>query len=240
MTGQRPTARAFTLLEVLVTTALVAVLAGSLYASLSIAFRARRSALAATDPVRKAELAVELLGEDLRCAVVPSGVFAGPFLGQDGQDDRGHDSDSLVLYSTTSSPEPAEGIGDIKNVELGCEPSDDGKTRVLVRLITTNLRPPRAVEPVREVLCRGVFALNLRYFNGSEWADNWDSTTEDNTLPCAVEVTIQLDDAQKGDPARQGDAVASPAVGGYRVSKVFLVPCSPPPSAAMVVSGSSP
>jgi hypothetical protein len=109
-----------------------------------------------------------------------------------------------------------------------------------VRLITTNLRPPRAVEPVREVLCRGVFALNLRYFNGSEWADNWDSTTEDNTLPCAVEVTIQLDDAQKGDPARQGDAVASPAVGGYRVSKVFLVPCSPPPSAAMVVSGSSP
>jgi len=240
MTGRRATARAFTLLEVLVATALVAVLAGSLYASLSIAFRARRSALAATDPVRKAQLAVELLGEDLRCAVVPSGVFAGPFVGQDGQDDRGHDSDALMLYTTTSSPEPAEGVGDVKYVELGCEPSDDGKTQVLVRLITTNLRPPRAVEPVREVLCRGVFALNLRYFSGSQWADNWDSTTEDNTLPCAVEVTLQLDDARQGDPPWRGDAVASPAVGGYRVSKVFLVPCGVIVSGAVQVTGSSP
>jgi prepilin-type N-terminal cleavage/methylation domain-containing protein len=208
-------ARAFTLLEMLVATALVAILAGSLYASLSIAFKARRSALAAIEPVHKAELAVALLGEDLRCAVVPKGVLAGPFVGEDGIDDRGHDADSLVFYSTTCTPEPSEGIGDIKKVELGCEPSDDGKTQILVRLVTTNLRAPTTPEPVREVLCRGVFAFSLRYFDGNDWLDNWDSTTESNTLPLAMEVTLQLEDPLQADPNR----------GGYLASQVILIPC---------------
>jgi hypothetical protein len=190
--------------------------------------------------VRKAELALELLGEDIRCAVVPSGVLAGPFVGLDGLDDRGHDADSLVFYCTTSSPEPAEGIGDIKKIELACEPSDDGTTQVLVRLITTNLQAPRTVEPVVEVLGRGIFGFNVRYFNGSDWEDNWDSTTVDNTLPCAIEVTLQLDDARQSDPARQGGAVASPGIGGYRISKVFLVPCSAvPPDTTQIIGPSS-
>lgn len=214
MTDRRRTTRAFTLLEMLVATALIAIIACSLYASLGIAFRARRSALGAVAPVRKADLAVDMLGEDLRCAVVPKGVLAGPFVGEDGQDVAGSDSDSLVFYSTTSSPEPAVGVGDIKKVELGCEAAADGKTQVLVRLVTTNLLAPKTPEPVREVLCRGVLAFNLRYFNGSEWLDNWDSTTEDNTLPCAIEVTLQLDE---GRTERNG--------GGLRATRVFLVPC---------------
>jgi len=222
-------ARAFTLLEMLVATALVAVLAGSLYASLSIAFRARRSALAAIEPVHKAALAVAILGEDIRCAVVPKGVLAGPFVGQDGTDAGGHDADTLEFYCTTCTPEPEEGIGDIKRVELGCEPSDDGKTQVLVRLVTTNLRAPQTVEPQREVLCRGVYAFNLRYFDGYDWLDNWDSTLEDNTLPLAMEVTLQLDDTRQDDPTR----------GGYRTSQVFLVPCGAAAIDSTTSSGST-
>jgi len=223
--------RAFTLLEMLVATAMVAILAGSLYSSLSVAFRARRSALAAIEPVRKAELAVGFLGEDIRCAVVPKGLLAGPFVGQDATDARGHDSDSLVFCCTTGTPEPAEGIGDVKKVELGCEPSEDGKTQVLVRLVTTNLLAPRTVEPRREVLCRAVYSFNLRYFDGSDWRDNWDSTVENNTLPLAIEVTLQLQDAPSADPNR----------GGYGISQVFLVPCGVAASGTTTASaGASP
>jgi type II secretion system protein J len=214
----------------LVATAMVAVLAGSLYASLSIAFKAQRSALATVEPVRKVEIALAMVGEDLRGAVVPKGRLAGPFLGTDGKDDRGHDSDVLEFYTVSASPEPAEGIGDIKKVELMCEPSDDLRSQVLVRYVTTNLLAPRDVEPTREVLCRGVYALNLRYFNGSEWLDEWDSTTETDTLPCAIEVTLQLEDARRADSGS----------GGYYASKVFMIPCGPPPSAAnQFVSGGS-
>jgi type II secretion system protein J len=227
MTERHNKARAFTLLEMLVATALVAILAASLYASLSIAFKARRSALAAVEPVRKTELALALLGDDLRSAVVPKGVLAGPFVGEDGQDTRGHDADSLVFYAAAGYPEPAEGIGDIKQIELACEPSDDGRSQVLVRLVTTNLQAPKTPEPGREVLCRGVYAFNLRYFDGSVWLDAWDSTVEDNTLPLAIEVTLQLDDPRAIDSG----------LGGYRTSQVFLVPCGAMPTDATQIIG---
>ena len=226
MTERRAGTRAFTLLEMLVATALIAILACSLYASLGIAFRARRSALAAIEPVRKADLAVDLLAEDLRCAVVPKGVLAGPFVGEDGQDTAGRDADSLVFYSTTDSPEPAVGVGDIKRVELGCEPAADGRTQVLVRLVTTNLLAPKTPEPLREVLCRGVFAFNLRYFSGREWLDSWDSTVEDNTLPYVIEVVLQL---EEGRAELNG--------GGHRVTRVILVPCGVMPTDATQIIG---
>jgi type II secretion system protein J len=225
----RPAPRAaFTLLEMLVATALVAILAGALYASLSIAFKARRSALAAIAPVCKAELAVGLLGEDIRCAVVPKGILAGPFIGEDAMDAGGRDADSLVLCCTTCTPEPAEGIADIKRVELGCEPSEDGKTQVLVRLTTTNLQTPRTVEPRREVLCRGVYSFNLRYFDGSTWLDNWDSTVTDNMLPLAVEVVLELEDGREAG-----------AAAGYRAVQVFLVPCAEPLTDATQTGGAA-
>jgi hypothetical protein len=69
-------------------------------------------------------------------------------------------------------------------------------------------------------LCRGVFGFNLRYYDGSVWQDTWDSTTQGDVLPLAVEVTLQLDDPRQSDPN----------LGGYCTSQVFLVPCGALPS----------
>ena len=229
MTTTRRKASAFTLLEVLVATLLIAILAGSLYASLSIAFQARRHALADVVPSRKAALTLELLSEDLRSAMVPNGRLAGAFFGTDDQDGHGRDSDSLEFYCTTPSPEPKEGIGDIKKVDIQCEPSADGTSQVLVRLITTNLLTTQDVTPQREVLCKGVFAFNLRYFDGSDWLDTWDSTTVGNMLPRAIEVTLQLANEPPKDPN----------VSGYLASQVFVLPCSVVTSGTILVTSSS-
>lgn len=220
---------AFTLLEMLAATAMIAVLAGSLYASLNIAFKARRSAMAAVGPVRKVELVMELIEQDIRSAAVPNGILAGTFTGQDDKDDRGHDSDYLVFFCTTPSPASALGVGDIKKVELYCELSGDGRSVNLVRHVTTNLLSPQVVEPAREILCRGVFMFNLRYFNGTDWVDNWDSTTVSNTLPLAIEVTFQLDD----------DKQANPTIGGYLTSRVYRIPCGDLPSTAAQTAAST-
>lgn len=220
MSRRSQTTRGFTLLEMLVATALIAVLAGSMYASLSIAFRARRSAMDSVGPVRKAALAMDFVAEDLRSAVVPTGTLAGPFLGEDLADDAGRDSDVLIFYTTGGEPLPEEGIGDIRKIELSCEPADDGRTQILVRRITTNLLAPREPEPAVEVLCRGVVAFSLRYFDGTEWLDAWDSTTEDDTLPVAVEVTLQL--AEGRPPA--STTLGAPG-GGYLLTRLFLIPC---------------
>ena len=53
-------------------------------------------------------------------------------------------------------------IFDDRKGGLGLQPE-----QVLVRRVTTNLLSQVQVEPQEEVLCRGVRALNFRYFDGT-------------------------------------------------------------------------
>jgi hypothetical protein len=80
--NRRPSAAGgFTLLEILAATAMMAVVAGSLFASLHIAFKARDTALRSTEMVRKCDAAFHFIQDDLQSAIGPSGVLAGPFTG---------------------------------------------------------------------------------------------------------------------------------------------------------------
>lgn len=216
MSRPRRQLRAFTLLELLVATAMTAVLAGSLYATLHVAFKARRAAIAAVEQMRRAELAVELIWADVEAAVVPRGILAGGFLGEDETEAAGRPSDALMLHCTADGAAETEGTGDIRMVELACEPAEDGEGMILLRRLTLNLLTTTVEEPVEEVLCRGVRSFDLKYFDGTDWQDNWDSAAWDNVLPLAVEVTLELV-AQDG---------ASSDEGGYWISRVFQIPCS--------------
>jgi hypothetical protein len=57
----------------------------------------------------------------------------------------------------------------------------------------------------------GVRAFTVKYYDGSAWQDNWDSTVQNNVLPKAVEVTIEFKGAA-------GDA-------DWQTSRVLLIPC---------------
>jgi len=205
----------FTLLEMLLAMSMMSMLAGSLYASLHIAFRARDSAAAAIDPPRTAELALELLRQDIESALPPIGILAGEFIGTDAKDESGQHADTLILHSSAHNAAPGERASEIRQVELAFEPLSEGEEPVLVRRITTNLLAPEVPEPVEEVLCRNVRALNLSYFDGYDWLDNWDSTTQANALPVAAEVTLEVSRSEQTDPNAHG----------YEVSRIFLLPC---------------
>ena len=211
---------AFTLLEMLVAMGLMSLLAASLYASLHIGFKARDSAVAAIEPVRTAQLAIALLREDIESALPPTGIMAGEFNGQDAQDSEGRDADTLLLHSSAHGPLQTERACGIRKIELALTSLPDGTQHVLVRRITTNLLAPETVEPEEETLCRGVLGFNLSYFDGSDWLDNWDSSSQGNLLPLAVEVTLEVERA----------VAEQPAASGYRFSQVFLLPCSRAPA----------
>jgi len=198
---------------------MTAVLAGSLYATLHIAFRARRTAAEAVEQARKAELAVELIRADLESAVVPKDILAGPFYGEDAVDAVGRPSDTLTLHCTADGAQETEGTGDVRMVQFACKPADDGPGLVLLRRLTLNLLTTRVPEPTEEVLCRDVRSFNLRYFDGTDWQDAWDSAAQDNALPLAVEVALELLGDQPQDAPRTDQ-------GGYWVWRVFRLPCS--------------
>jgi hypothetical protein len=67
-------------------------------------------------------------------------------------------------------------------------------------------------------LCRGVSAFAVRYFNGTDWSTSWDST-DDNTIPTAVEVTLDLERFGGNVQSSQGAPV-------MRFIRVFQLPCS--------------
>ena len=200
--------------------ALVAIVSVSLYASLRIAFRARSMSEAAVEPPRTGALVLDLIQQDLSASVAPSGLlWAQQFEGVDGSMSNGQPGDDVQFFSVADSPLHEHANGDIKSVELNVVDSPDGKDHLLVRKVIRNLLAQQTVPPDAEVLCRGVAGFNLRYWNGATWADTWDSTQENNTLPAAVEVTLSL--------RRDNGPVAMPdGTRAYRFVRIVPMPCS--------------
>lgn len=226
--GRLPVRRAFTLIELIVALSIVAIMAVSLYASVRIAFKAQSSAEAAVEPSRTAELAMEFLRQDIENAMPPAtttsgislatGKLAGNFVGSDGTDDRGHAGDDLNFYSTAEAGDHVSGNGEIKNIELLITTPANSVDHLLTRRVTRNLLSGVVQTPDEEILCRGVSGFNLRYYNGTDWQDTWDSTAQDNVLPAAVEVTLELE-----RPAGQSGTRT------LRFIRVFALSCATAP-----------
>jgi len=209
----------------LVAMAMMAVLVGSLYASLQIGFRARERADASLVAVRTAGIVQDILRQDLECAPPPRGVLAGPFVGQDakGTAATNADADSVAFYTrAANTPDAAPGI---ILVEFAVAQLADDPEPAMVRRVTVNLLAPQTPEPIEEVLCRNVASLNLCYFDGSTWLDTWDSTTQGDALPAAVEVALEL----KRPAPRVGEQST------YRLRRVVLLPCYTAPSSGTTV-----
>jgi prepilin-type N-terminal cleavage/methylation domain-containing protein len=195
--------KAFTLLEVMAATVMIAVLAGSLYSTLHTGFQARRSATESLAPVRSANMAMEFLRQDFDGAVPPNGILKGAFTGQSLVDGAGRPSDAVTFYNAAPAVMEVNFLaGDIQKIELFCQPDPGGTGQLLLRRVTRNLLSPVLLQIEPEVIARNVNAFRLRYYNGVDWEDMWDSTVMDSTLPTAVEITLVMaGNSQRGNAA---------------------------------------
>ncbi|MGQ9608381.1 MAG: type II secretion system protein GspJ [bacterium] len=105
---------------------------------------------------------------------------------------------------------------------------DDPNAKSLVRVETNNLDPEELTDMLSEmqssttlseelqeelresILVDYVTALNIRYYDGTDWVDEWDME-EEGRLPSAVEVTLSITDADnKGNSLTQAIVVYLP------------------------------
>jgi prepilin-type N-terminal cleavage/methylation domain-containing protein len=204
--------KGFTLLEMLAAMSLMVVVSSCLYTALYTGFRAYQSAQVAVDPTLAAINAIEVIKQDIRGVLPPGSHLAGSFIGTDATGMKGVDNDSLEFYTTHIFVEDSQAaslavstpltdqatdtgvIGGLGKVELLLDEDMDAHdgTYLLLRDVTTNLLAPNELAPIEQVLCRGVVSLNLRYYDGTDWVDGWDSTADSNSLPLAVEVDLQI------------------------------------------------
>lgn len=222
MTASRHDNRGFTLLELLLAMTMMTIIAASLYTSMSIGFKARESAERVVQEGRSLEIAVELIRGMLASAMVPTGIMAGEFEGEDENGDEGYDADTLTFYTADYNPVEDELAGDIEKVEICMSEREDTDEPVIVRKVTTNLLSPKTLDPEEEILCGNVRSLNLRYYDGSDWQDDWDSSDNDDELPEAVEITIVLERDEDLDEDNYNDDDEEDL---YEYTETIILPC---------------
>ena len=210
--------RGFTLMEVVLSMLLVSLLAYSLYSAMHIAIVARRSAVSVVEPTRAVVIAADLMRQDLESVMPPTGIYSGQFLGTHQAGPSGGDADSLLFFSMGEDPmiirqqqqlleqqqqQPlqqenpqAEGF---RKIELAL--SADVNPPALVRRVQRNLEPSADTRVEEEIICRDVRSFSLRYFDGTNWQEDWDSTVMGDVLPLSVALTIELNDPNNPPPA---------------------------------------
>jgi prepilin-type N-terminal cleavage/methylation domain-containing protein len=215
------TRRGFTLLELIVAMGIMVLVATTLVTTITSAFTLKKSAENAVDATRGNEVVGDIFATEVANALQPSaysvdtmtsvataaaaGITAdtaipwycnGPFMG---------DSNQVTFY--TSGTEPRGTVqGDVRYVEFGLAQQKDG-TNALVRRQRVNLlalpeEQPENTGLVEEVLIQHVESVEFQYFDGSAWQATWDTTTNENRLPYAVSMQLQLSPRTEGGPVQ--------------------------------------
>jgi len=231
--------RGFTMIEMIVALAMVAIIAAAMSSTLWSAYHQTRITEAALAPSDQASAAMKFICEDLQDAlqtqVQPASYLVGigvpatngeqtAFLGTPEQDNRGHEADDVVFFTTADSPVHVYANGEVKCVEYKVIQPQRSKDYVLVRRVTRNLLPPdgQTAATDEEVVCTGVSSFTLEYsFDGITFSPttmthgSWDASEEDNTIPAAVKITLELE-----KPLQNGKTETN------TFTRVVSLPCS--------------
>ncbi len=202
---KRPTA-GFTLLEVILAITVTAIVSAALFTSLSGSFKTRRQAEDHLSGRATARSVMEILRADMVCVPPAGGRIGGIFIGADVSGMNSYDADTLTYVTANPNLKSEQDLADLRGIDLQLlESSDDPDHYVLVRQVTGNLMAVTAPEPTVQVLARRVVSMNIRYYDGGEWIDVWDSTELDNATPLAIEVSLIIAPKLTNEPEDEDD-----------------------------------
>jgi len=182
----------FTLIEVLLAlmiSAIVLVIIGSFFAG---ALKVQQHLNSSIDESLPIERALNIMQKDLKNAVAPGGMLAGPL--QSGSALGGSDvNDGIQIYTTTGLMTPNTPWSEIQKVTYGLQSGESSTNngKDLIRTVTRNLLTTGTEDDDEQFLASGIESLTFSYFDGNNWIDTWDDSTETN-LPMAVRVNVQM------------------------------------------------
>jgi len=164
-----PCISAFTLLEMMISAALMSLVLGTSYACLQAGLDTRKLIEPRSDTFQTARVALALIAADLRAACP---LHKGPeFLGMKRQIGN-MDADNLDFATHQYTPnQPNEGDYCAISWFVEREPKT-GETRLWRRRNPTFAFDPLA-GGTREEIASGVRGLKLEYYDGYDWYDTW-------------------------------------------------------------------
>lgn len=212
----------FTLVEMTIAAALMALILGAAYACLNAGIAAQRLIDPRVEATQAGRVALALLTADLRCACPLSKNVE--FVGNDRR--VGETETDGADFGTHHYTPARPGDGDFCQTSYFVEPDPESGQLVLWRR-----RNPRiGLDPFqggsREEIARDVRQFKLEYYDGFEWFDSWGDPdgrrqareanslrTEPNLLglPTAVRITLALGLGRT--PRRAPEAATAPGPG---------------------------
>lgn len=200
--------RGFTLLELLVATAIFAVVMSAAYALLGSGRDVSSRAEARARALQTARAALRALEDDLRGAVMPSSAFDTGFVGTNAEAE-GLPRDTLELVAVNvwpdRSPDPAllpVRQGDLSRriyrVEDGSKSSTEkrGLVRERLPLLSSATVFANQDENIEEISA-DVVGLDFRYFRDN-WEETWDTATR-RVLPKVIEIAVHVRSEGRGE-----------------------------------------
>ncbi len=188
----------FTLLEVLIAISILALMAGIVFSVVLGSTRRSRALDEEMELRQTAGAVLSLIAEDVKGAYVQPGSVPF-FLGRDAFN-RDNPADGIDLVTTAVLPvNPMTVSGDLAEVGYTIIHEADSETGTLYR--REQAPPDESGDDGGESfeMTDRVQSLNLRYFDGESWNDEWDSQDQarDNMkgrIPNEVEIEITLED----------------------------------------------
>ncbi len=216
---------------------MTAILAGGLYQSLFAGRMAQRRAEESARLNQIGRAVLDAVRRDLECIVQEPGPFNAGLYGKNDETSE-FPADSVSFLANSAFPlvksssevdyEAADRTieSDLMLVEWGLGTDDlAGIVRKTKRCLTCTLFDDTPAWKSEDLAFEAV-GLNFRYFDGSEWKDEWDSA-ESGTFPEAIEATVVIGLVEKVDGAVSlYDADGKPVE--TEVFRMTLVPVARP------------
>ena len=180
----------FTLMELLVALGIVAIMVTLLYETMNAVLRTTRQVEETAEIHQMARISMDIMADELRSSYWrkpeegESSAFI--FYGKDGLL-GGQSSDTLRFTTLSYARRVVDAHLSLLEYELVPVPNAD--TAVLMHREETNLLSLSNQSLEEYELADQVKGLNLRYFDGKDWVDEW-SAVDRKRLPEAVEIKI--------------------------------------------------
>jgi general secretion pathway protein J len=211
-TASRRLVCGFTLIEVLLAVSIFSLVLVAAHSVLFGALRLRNKTTLAIEHSLELEHALATIRHDLANLALP-GTIAGelqttPTSSTSNTNERPESASSGLLgqsspdfYTSTAVLDPYLPWGELQRVTYRLEDPTNriARGKDLYRLVLRNLLPASTEDaPEEQWLLGGVQSILFEFYDGTQWRNDWDSTTETNKLPLAVLVRLQTLPSEDG------------------------------------------
>jgi type II secretion system protein J len=213
----------FTLIEMLVSIAILALVIVAIYSSWTAILRASKTGLRAAAAVQRSRIAVRMIEDSLTSArsFIANRQYYG-FVAQNGDDA------SLSFVARLSKAFPRSGkFGDldVRRVTFSLESAPDGSRRLVLRQVPLLLKEDIDEKDHPIVVAKNVKKFSMRFWDPrlNEWDDEWKDT---NQIPRLMTFTLRLAD-NPHDPTAQREVSRIVSLPANAVQPMWQAPRLP-------------